>query len=91
VFREVIDEYLRRITFGDEWATELVLPITTKPLLRIRPAVAGGQPLFMSSGAPLNAVASRRRGGEPIASIARDYDLRPAEVRSALEAVGLAA
>lgn len=91
VFRDVIDQYLRRITFGDDWATELVLPITPKPLLRVRPAIAGGEPLFISSGAPLSAVVSRHAAGEKVSSIARDFDLRPSDVQTALRALGDAA
>ena len=31
VFHEVIGDYLERITFGDTWATELILPVTDRP------------------------------------------------------------
>ena len=41
VFHEVIGGYLERITFGDTWATELILPVTERPLLRVVPEVAG--------------------------------------------------
>ena len=58
VFHEVIDEYLKRITFGDEWATELILPVTKRPLLRVMPNVAAGDALFVHGGAPLSAVQS---------------------------------
>ena len=52
VFHEVIGDYLERITFGDEWATELILPVTERRLLRVLPGVAGGDALFMEGGAP---------------------------------------
>jgi uncharacterized protein (DUF433 family) len=87
VFHEVIDEYLQRITFGDQWATELIVPVTKRQLLRVRPHVAGGEPLFIKSGAPLDAVRSRVEGGEPIASIARDYDLSVDDINEVLDAV----
>ena len=73
VFHEVIDEYLKRITFGDEWATELILPVTERHLLRVVPGVAAGDALFMDGGAPLSAVRSRAAAGEPLKSIAADY------------------
>lgn len=91
VFHEVIEDYLRRITFGDDWATELILPITEKEILRVRPEVASGDPLFIAGGAPLSVVAGRAKAGEPVRSIARDYDLDPDDVGAALSALGLAA
>ena len=60
VFHEVIEQYLQRIRFdGDEWATELIVPVTERKILRVLPTVAGGDPLFLHGGAPLSAVISR--------------------------------
>lgn len=87
VFHEVVEEYLKRITFGDQWATELVVPVTERPLLRVRPGVAGGEPLFIHGGAPLDAVRSRFAAGEPIRSIALDYGVPADEIGEALHAV----
>lgn len=75
VFHEVIQQYLTRITFGDDWATELILPVTERPLLRVVPDVAGGDPLFVRGGAPLSAVRARLEGGEPMKSVAADYQV----------------
>lgn len=44
VFHEVIHEYLTRITFGNRWATELILPVTERRLLRVLPDVAAATP-----------------------------------------------
>ncbi len=87
VFHEVIDEYLKRITFGDEWATELILPVTERRLLRVVPDVAGGDALFMEGGAPLSAVKSRVAAREPIESIAADYGTPAEDIREALCAI----
>ena len=87
VFHEVIDEYLKRITFGDEWATELILPVTERHLLRVVPGVAAGDALFMDGGAPLSAVRSRAAAGEPIASIAADYGTPAKDLKEALGAI----
>jgi uncharacterized protein (DUF433 family) len=87
VFHEVIQDYLQRITFDELWPTQLVLPIGDEPLLTVRPEVASGDPLFVHGGAPLSAVVSRRRAGESIRSIAADYDVPPADITSALDAV----
>ena len=87
VFHEVIEEYLQRITFGDQWATELILPVTDRRLLRVVPSVAGGDALFMNGGAPLSAVQSRAAAGEPIQSIATDYGTPTEDIREALRAI----
>ena len=87
VFHEVIQQYLTRITFGDDWATDLVVPVTERPILRIRPSVADGDPIFLRGGAPLSAVHSRARAGEPAQSIADDYGIPLADLKEALDAV----
>ncbi|HEX7096620.1 MAG TPA: hypothetical protein VF183_12110 [Acidimicrobiales bacterium] len=88
VFHEVIAEYLTRIEFDDDdWATEVVLPVTERRLLRIRPDVASGEPIFIHGGAPLSAVRSRFLAGEEIASIARDYGVPPTDITEALHAL----
>lgn len=87
VFHEVIQQYLTRITFGDDWATDLVVPVTERPILRIRPSVADGDPVFLRGGAPLSAVHSRARAGEPAQSIADDYGIPLADLKEALDAV----
>lgn len=87
VFHEVIVDYLRRITFDDTWATGLVLPVTERDVLRVTPAVASGDPIFLRGGAPLSAVISRARAGESVTSIAADYEVPPADIEEALGAV----
>lgn len=87
VFHEVIDTYLQRITFGEIWATELVLPVTKRPLLRVIPGVAGGDAIFVNGGATLSAVSSRVRAGEELDSIAADFGTPVDEIREALSAI----
>lgn len=88
VFHDVISDYLQRIDFGDDrWAEALVVPATERQVLKIRPHVASGQPLFIAGGAPLSAVHSRWQAGEPIASIARDYGVPDADIGEALRAI----
>lgn len=87
VFHEVILEYLQRIDFGDNWATGLIIPITRRKLLRVRPDVAGGTPLFMNGGAPLSVVFSRYRAGESIGSIAADFEVPPDDIAESISAI----
>lgn len=87
VFHDVIQRYLTRINFGDEWATELIVPVTERKLLRVRTNIAEGEPLFIRGGAPLSAVRSRAQAGESALSIARDYNVPVADVREALDEI----
>jgi len=87
-FHEVIDRYLTRIQFDDdEWATELIVPSTPNEILRIRPNITNGDPIFMRGGAPLYAVASRWRAGEKANSIADDYGVPRADIEEAIRGV----
>jgi uncharacterized protein (DUF433 family) len=90
VFHEVISEYLRRIEFGDEWASALVVPVTPHDVLRIRPDVADGDPLFVHGGAPLSAVRSRLHAGEPISSVGDDYGIPIEDLGEAIRGLNLA-
>jgi uncharacterized protein (DUF433 family) len=85
VFHEVILEYLQRIEFSDDWASALIVPVTDHDVLRIRPDVAGGDPLFVHGGAPLSSVISRFRAGEPVESLAADFDAPIEDIREALD------
>jgi uncharacterized protein (DUF433 family) len=87
VFHEVISHYLRRISFDDTWATGLILPVTSRDVLRVRPTVASGDPLFLHGGAPLHAVVSRSEAGESMRSIAEDYEVPLEDIEEALGAV----
>jgi uncharacterized protein (DUF433 family) len=88
VFHDIVDAYLQRIHFDhDPWATEIIVPVTRREILRIRPDVASGDPLFMHGGAPLSAVTSRFRSGEPVESIADDYEVPVDDIREALGAI----
>ena len=88
VFHEVIAHYLQRIKFsGDDWATELIVPVTENRVLRILPGVADGDPLFIHGGAPLSAVMSRYRAGEAVHSIAADFGVPESELLEAIHAI----
>jgi uncharacterized protein (DUF433 family) len=84
VFHEVIDRYLKRITYRDGWAARLVLPITEEPLLLADPDRAFGQPIFLRGGGRLADVRNRVAAGEDEAAVAEDYGVPLEDVRAAL-------
>jgi uncharacterized protein (DUF433 family) len=86
VFHEVIDRYLKRISYGpDGFAARLILPITQRELLEVDPARAFGQPIFLHGGARLTDVRDRILAGEPKKSVAADYGVPLDEVVAALD------
>ena len=91
VFHEVIAAYLERISFEGTWANQLVLPVTDGELLRARPDVAGGDPVFIEGSAPLSAVRSRYKAGEPVESLSYDYGVPAAHITEAFHAIWPAA
>lgn len=85
VFHEVVQDYLERITYDkDGLARRLFLPITRERLIQVDPKLAFGQPVFVHGGAPLDSMRSRVRAGEPIASVAEDFQVPEPELREAL-------
>jgi uncharacterized protein (DUF433 family) len=87
VFRQVVDNYLQRITYDDGgWARRLILPITERPIVSIDPWRGDGQPLFLHGGAPLDNVLARVRAGEPPEAVAADFEVPAEDVQEALRA-----
>jgi uncharacterized protein (DUF433 family) len=84
VFHQVIERYLKRITYQGGWAARLVLPITEEPLLEVDPGRAFGQPVFLHGGSRLADVRNRIAAGEDEAAVAQDYGVPLEDVRAAL-------
>jgi uncharacterized protein (DUF433 family) len=75
VFRAAIEHYLRRIEYDDEYARRVVLPGYEVAQVVADPQINFGRPFFSESGAPVEAVLSRLRAGEPLAEVAEDFGL----------------
>lgn len=81
VFREVVDDYLQFITFGDNgFATRLRLPQFTDADVTVTPTINGGRPTLTRRGIALVDVLGRVRAGEPLGDVADDYGLTQNEV-----------
>lgn len=91
VFHDVIERYLKRIEYADDWATRLVLPTTEATILVADPDRAFGQPIFIHGGARLADVKSRIRAGEPARGVAADYGVPLDDVLAALASPSIAA
>lgn len=81
VFREVIENYLRRIEYADDdYADRVALPGYEVARVIADPHVNFGLPFFRGTGTPVSAVLSRLRAGEPVVDVADDFDLPEDEV-----------
>ncbi len=84
VFNPVVDQYLRQITFDGGYVSSLELPRFERAAVSVDPHVNGGRPTVRDRGVALADVIGRMRAGEPAASVADDYGMAEAQVRSLL-------
>ena len=81
VFREVIENYLRRIVYADDdYANRVELPGYEVARVVADPEFNFGLPFFQETGTPVSAVLARLRAGESVANVADDFDLPEDEV-----------
>lgn len=79
VFAPVVEEYLDRITYDPHgWASLLVSPATTRPVVVADPERSFGQPIFIRGAVRVEDVLDRWRAGERLAEVADDFGV-PAE------------
>jgi uncharacterized protein (DUF433 family) len=81
VFREVVERYLKRIEYAEDgYAARVALPGYEVARVVADPKINFGLPFFVSTGAPVSAVLSRLRAGEPLPEVADDFGLPNDEV-----------
>lgn len=81
VFREVVEDYLRFITFGQNGlAARLQLPQFTDTDVSVTPTINGGRPTIVDRGIAIDDVLGRVRAGEPLNDVAHDFGLKLADV-----------
>ncbi|WP_322762346.1 DUF433 domain-containing protein [Frankia sp. Cr2] len=86
VFAEVVERYLRLITYADDDLVEHIqLPGYDTAIVAADPRMNFGQPYFVRSGAPLENVLSRHRAGEPLEDLADDYGISIDEIADAVD------
>jgi uncharacterized protein (DUF433 family) len=86
VFAEVVERYLRLITYAEDDLVERIqLPGYDTAVVAADPRMNFGQPYFVHSGVPLESVLSRHRAGEPAEDLADDYGIPLDEIADAVD------
>lgn len=82
---EVIRDYLKRITYGDDgWAERLRLPAYAHAEVTVDPRQAFGQPLVVHGGARVEDLVDRFQAGDGFAEIADDFGVPAEEVEDVI-------
>jgi uncharacterized protein (DUF433 family) len=85
VFREVVDQYLRQVTFNlqDGYAALIRLPQYREAEVVVDPCRAFGHPIFAKGGVRVDNVLGSIRAGESFEDVADDYGVPVSELRDA--------
>jgi uncharacterized protein (DUF433 family) len=75
VFRQVIEQHLRQITYDETYARRLLLPRYEVARIAADPGTNFGKPYFIHTGTPLYALTQLLKAGESIQDVAADFDL----------------
>ncbi len=87
VFRDVIEEYLRRIEYApDGYARLIRLPAYERSEVVVDPTRAFGQPIFIHGAARLSDVLERFWVGDDIETLSAEFGVPAAEIEDALRA-----
>ncbi|HEX8156651.1 MAG TPA: DUF433 domain-containing protein [Solirubrobacteraceae bacterium] len=84
-FAQIIRDYLKRITYGDDgWAERLRLPAYTKAEVSVDPRQAFGQPIVVHGGARVEDLVDRFQAGDGFTEIANDFGVPAEEVEDVI-------
>jgi uncharacterized protein (DUF433 family) len=84
-FADIIRDYLKRITYGDDgWAERLQLPAYARAEVTVDPHQAFGQPLVAHGGARVEDLVDRFQAGDGFAEIASDFGVPAEEVEDVI-------
>lgn len=86
VFREVVQDHLKRVEYVDGYAQRLPLIGYTGADLFVDPRRAFGQPVFARGGARLTDALDLFRAGEPLDTVALEFGIPPGHLEAALRA-----
>jgi uncharacterized protein (DUF433 family) len=82
VFRPVVRDYLRRVTYENGWTRTIQLPQYGDIGVVVDPWLNGGQPTVAERGIRVTDIVNRLNAREPAQDVAYDYDLTVREVEA---------
>lgn len=92
VFGEVIQDYLKLVTFGEDgYAAVIELPAYGEAHVVADPRRAFGQPVFDKAGTRVEDVIDRFYAGDSISTVAREFGVSSEQVETAIRVGRLAA
>lgn len=87
VFASVVEQYLRRITYGpDGYASMIRLPTYERAEVVVDPHRAFGQPIFGRGAVPVDVVLGRFWAGEDIETLSAEFGVPGPEIEDVLRA-----
>jgi uncharacterized protein (DUF433 family) len=89
-FRHIMDKFLRRLELDEEKMPVRFYPILdpnkrARAFIVIDPNLAGGRPVIKGTGIAAEVIAERRKSGESIAGLSKDYRLSRRAIEEAVE------
>jgi uncharacterized protein (DUF433 family) len=81
--RELLEQYLERIDRDEVGMPIQISPMNTK-ILAINPRVASGQPIVRGTRVLAAVLAARKKAGESVDDLVRDYSLSQSQVEQAI-------
>jgi uncharacterized protein (DUF433 family) len=84
-FAEVIEQYLRPITYGEDgWAERIQLPAYSSVAVVVDPDQAFGQPFVVQGGARVEDLVDRFQAGDTLKDIADDFGVSVSEAEDVI-------
>jgi uncharacterized protein (DUF433 family) len=88
-FGKILKKYLKRIERDSAGMPKLVYPMkshqkTQSKVISIHPFISSGKPALRKSGVMAEVIWRRKKEGEPVSSLARDFHLKPSEIKAAI-------
>ena len=90
-FRSVLKKYLSRIERDPNGNPTRIFPLKagqgrrTKKRIVIHPFLSAGKPSLSQSGIMVEVIWRRKKDGESIKNLAKDFRLRPSEIKAAIQ------
>lgn len=81
---EILEQYLRRLDWDEKGMPIQIFPILTTRLA-INPLLSSGKPVLKGTGVMVSILHDRKKGGESITEIAKDYGIEPFEIEEAIK------